>query len=719
MLALMISLVLTALVALSPADELADRIAALGKAGQQVEASAVREVAALGTRASLDALLAFFESNTAPYPRVATVRALDAYGGDDALAVPALEFLVLQATGAEDQAVAMAALETIHSFPTLGRGYLRGIVGLPARDEIRARALLLHAREADDEDKEWYRELADPEEDKRLTAVRRSARNAPGGKEPPKFAHRLLELRRVAFLAAADSYSPNALLALHKKEQDHQQLLAIVRELGRREHRKAEGLARDLLESVDPPHHVRFAAAELLLALRGARALDEFAELAVKVATPPLLRKELAGLVAAGAPNKLRSKLVKRIGRGRAGERTFVLLALRGLQDGKAIDRAREELLEADVDIVAAAAAFLGAAGQPADIDPIRELFAGSEERAVVVAAMEALTELYQGSEDWQMQLAAYAKGTDPLRAPLAVAEYVRLSGGSQPEFLLELLEHPSWSTRLAALEALAGLRDEAYLGPIIEQMQLEVGRMRLAFADALFDLTGQLFGNRAPAWKGWYEGEGKGLELPGEATIAEARRLRAERRSRERTEVSRFFGIPLETERIIFVLDISGSMVASLRGLYQGNPGEPRIDRAKAELIAAIRDLKPTAQFNIIAFSSAVNVFSDRSVGAEEAPAKDAAVDWVSGLGAIGGTNLYGAVARALDDQHVDTIVVLSDGQPSTGDIVDPGAIREAIRRRNQGRRVVIHTVSLGTELPVLEWLSRDSGGTYVTHIN
>ena len=83
--------------------------------------------------------------------------------------------------------------------------------------------------------------------------------------------------------------------------------------------------------------------------------------------------------------------------------------------------------------------------------------------------------------------------------------------------------------------------------------------------------------------------------------------------------------------------------------------------------------------------------------------------------LGAAGGTNLYGSLEFAFEDPDVDTIFLLSDGEPSVGDVIDPQLIREVVAERNETRGVVINTIAIGADLEVLEWLAEDSGGTHV----
>jgi len=96
------------------------------------------------------------------------------------------------------------------------------------------------------------------------------------------------------------------------------------------------------------------------------------------------------------------------------------------------------------------------------------------------------------------------------------------------------------------------------------------------------------------------------------------------------------------------------------------------------------------------------------------DAELRKKAQGYIDGLGANGGTNLYDALALAFEDPLVDTIIVLSDGQPSAGTVIDPVLIREDVKRWNTVRKIKIHTVSIGTDFDVLKWLAQDSGGEH-----
>ena len=167
-------------------------------------------------------------------------------------------------------------------------------------------------------------------------------------------------------------------------------------------------------------------------------------------------------------------------------------------------------------------------------------------------------------------------------------------------------------------------------------------------------------------------------------------------------------------------------SIGASERTSARDASGEPasRLDWAKHELEGAVRELPGDARFVVIPFSGRAARWNDRFVPAT--PQVRAALHaMLGGLGAQGGTNVWGALDAALNlsdarfgevvDDGPDEIFVLSDGQPSAGEVQAPAAILAAIREANRYRRVRIHTVALGGGSAFLEQLARDHGGTYV----
>ena len=96
--------------------------------------------------------------------------------------------------------------------------------------------------------------------------------------------------------------------------------------------------------------------------------------------------------------------------------------------------------------------------------------------------------------------------------------------------------------------------------------------------------------------------------------------------------------------------------------------------------------------------------------------------------LGAVGGTNVYGALKEAFDmagvddegewnDPRFDTLYFLSDGKASVGVTQSSRQILDYVRERNRSAGLVIHTIGLSSEQDayLLRSLAEENGGQYV----
>ncbi len=138
---------------------------------------------------------------------------------------------------------------------------------------------------------------------------------------------------------------------------------------------------------------------------------------------------------------------------------------------------------------------------------------------------------------------------------------------------------------------------------------------------------------------------------------------------------------------QFVFVVDTSGSMT--------GTP----IEQAKIAFSAMVDDMKKDDLFNVIEFNTEV-----RSLWLEPHQASDSskteAKSWINGLVAGGSTNFYGAVVDGLNmfssDDTTKVMLVLSDGQPTSGVSTQPEVILSAAAEAND-LSVSISTVAFG----------------------
>jgi len=229
---------------------------------------------------------------------------------------------------------------------------------------------------------------------------------------------------------------------------------------------------------------------------------------------------------------------------------------------------------------------------------------------------------------------------------------------------------------------------------------------------DLLARLTGAFASDDDPgAWLAWWERERGVARLSPRAGV--------EPTEEERRYSSRFYGIPIVGERVVFVLDVSGSMAQP-----GTNPPATKIEEARAELESALKTLPESSRFNVILFSSDVDVW--RTALRRAAPfAKAEARDFFDSRKANGSTDLCGGLLeafgaarvggarRAEPDELPDQIVILSDGEPTAGLLVDPTDIRLEVRRLNRDDAVRVDAVAIGAGAALLlQRLAAENGG-------
>src|SRR5262245_12730235 len=126
-------------------------------------------------------------------------------------------------------------------------------------------------------------------------------------------------------------------------------------------------------------------------------------------------------------------------------------------------------------------------------------------------------------------------------------------------------------------------MRDKQSVPKLIDRLGKEQGRMRKQIAVVLWQLTAQAFEEDVGKWTAWWAEAGEKFAVASEKDLDKAEQERARRRLMERTRAGgpKFFGIKVESHRVIFIIDISGSMLESMYGRYVGKRGAARIDVA------------------------------------------------------------------------------------------------------------------------------------------
>ncbi|HET6201858.1 MAG TPA: HEAT repeat domain-containing protein [Planctomycetota bacterium] len=376
---------------------------------------------------------------------------------------------------------------------------------------------------------------------------------------------------------------------------------------------------------------------------------------------------------------------------------------------------------------------------------------AGDADDRVRIAAAEALGRI--GDKEGVPPLARLAEDREAGVRRAAVDALGAIADPAGGPAALKLLADREWPVRAAAIAAVARLRTREAIPILIEKLRKEEGRLADDAGRSLKSLTATDFGADYALWKAWWDRLGAVFQPPTLEEIAklEEKRIEASAQYGARKDVVVYHGIQTPSKRVLFVVDISGSMedfvVERERFKERGFTKFRKIDIVREELARTIRNLEPHVLFNILSFATKVKPWRKTLVGANTLN-KTAAVDWADSLEPIGGssaeglataglggsasleegrTNSYAALLAALgvsgpsdpaidEPSPVDTVFYLSDGRPSVGEYVDTDDILAIVTEINRRRKIVVHVLAIGEfQRGWMERLAKENGGQFV----
>lgn len=688
-------------------------------AGSEAKPEQIHRVANLGTRAAMEGLLQVYDRVASIYLRREVVFALAKFDGIKDAQEPAIEKIANVATTSKQPELRTAAINALSGCDSLGKHFLAVIVQSDVADQVREQALEAHVRKAGTEDLAFYEKIWKPLDEKELRKLKKKSRkkSKKGAASDDVPRPELEAIRVIAFEAAADKLPEATLIEVLQDDKSKKMRHVALEALHATGSKKTESLALKLFERVDEPGMTRTQAAEILASLRGAKLSSAFIKLAKKKAvTPDDLRRAMARLIVDMNDKTTNAKVAKLVGRGAPHEKIFAIYATMHLDDAKLLKKIRKGLSDRSFDVRRATARSLVERGDEESIPDLMKMLdkaKAPEDRRI---AIESISAFKKNDAEWRKRLVEFAASKERDVRNGALEVLAALDKKVYVPLFVSALQHPDWTTRLLAIESLEKMRRKEGVEGLVDCLAREQGRLKIAAADALWSLTGKEYEKNASLWRTWWDAEGKGFEVLTSAELNEATEARELRRLKETTVAAQFFGIKITSHRVLFVLDVSGSMVEMVQGRYEGGREATRLEVAKRELLQCIESLEPEALFNIFVFSGGVERWAKENIGGLTKQTREQAKTWIERLGAGGATNIYDALKMAFDDPDVDTIYLLSDGEPTAGAITDPARIREDVKFWNEHRKIKIHAIAIGGSLQVLEHLAKDSGGRYVT---
>ncbi|MCP4093640.1 MAG: VWA domain-containing protein [Planctomycetes bacterium] len=263
------------------------------------------------------------------------------------------------------------------------------------------------------------------------------------------------------------------------------------------------------------------------------------------------------------------------------------------------------------------------------------------------------------------------------------VAALRALADLKSPFALVEALRRLDMESGALLFECLAILRrnpSDDQIPYLIDLMSTSTGRPANEAVAMLQSITGYRIANDPRTWKHFY------LKHKADGTPFR----RESDGSTEESSLS-YMGVPIFSDRIAFAIDSSGSMNERMGD----TSGDTRSTRANNELIHLLPRLPEEAQFNVLFFDGEVHSFADGLIPIDPEVQASVGEFCLENL-PDGGTNIFAALDSAFSQEGVEEIVLLTDGSPSMGELIEPIEILARVQRYNRWRGVRVSAVAL-----------------------
>lgn len=321
--------------------------------------------------------------------------------------------------------------------------------------------------------------------------------------------------------------------------------------------------------------------------------------------------------------------------------------------------------------------------------------------RKKVLDTAAGLHELLAKDPTWVQDLAALAAAGDFESRVLGLSLLLEMNSPAAITSAQKCLRNRAWELRSLAFRYLTKNRDVTSIPLLIGRYGAEEGRLKHELETALFVHTGKRYWTRSD-WNKWWRKHQEGFALPHPDTVKGGGTTSG-------GQTVSYYDIPLVSARIAFVVDHSGSMGAKVGT----DRKRTRLDVAKEQLTKVVTALPKTHKVNLVLFESSITSVW-KEVKKLSSGNRRELIEDIEAVKHTGGTNLYDGLEFAFDDPEVDTIYLLTDGQPSGGRFTDAADIVEQVRLMNRSRQIVIHCISIGQRSTLLQDLAALTGGTY-----
>jgi len=369
-------------------------------------------------------------------------------------------------------------------------------------------------------------------------------------------------------------------------------------------------------------------------------------------------------------------------------------------------------LKDKDEFVRAAAAEALGMLRIPAggktleEVEKALEKVASGKDPFGRANGMQAL--MAQSPETWRNTYLAMLTGKSADKdggvrcALLGAAKAV--APGELEELSARALADLDWRVRLQAVDNLGGVPSKTSVDRLIEAIDDGRPTVGLRAVTALQKLTGQ--GHRkAVAWQAWWAANRDTFTFPeGDARDPNA--------VAEGESTAFYNGLNVTSDHVAFLIDKSAAMGEQLT-----SRGMSKEAVAQEQLAEVLGMLPEGVVFNVYTYELEVQAFSEKHPVELDPKSVKKALGFVTEQRLRGNKDIWQVLERVVSDPDIDTIYLLSSGEPDTGRYVHWNRVTEHLKDINRFQKVTVHTIAYSNNKwyrDQLEKIAEATGGDF-----
>ncbi len=250
-------------------------------------------------------------------------------------------------------------------------------------------------------------------------------------------------------------------------------------------------------------------------------------------------------------------------------------------------------------------------------------------------------------------------------------------------------VDDPDSAVRGQVLAGWARWGTRAAAAALVERLSAEDRpRLRSAIVEALRALSGLRHRADPRPWRHWLERLPEDwCASPASGPPGGVAARGADRAAPGGEHTVSFAGLPLRSDRVVFLVDLSGSL------WREREDGTTKKQVADGHLRRTLDALAEDAAFNLVPYTGQPLPWEDGLVPARRSHRRRA-LDWFERRRETGRGNFWDAALCALEDPDVDTLVTLTDGAPTGGPHWDLELMFPLLLERTRFRAVAFDSI-------------------------